>query len=244
MATDTDEDMDIKCDISSEREEYFCDQCPSVCGSKKGLAIHIRKIHSINICSECGFQIHGRKNYNDHIRKHQKKVKCVSCNKEFAKGYMAQHIAKCNRPKNKKRHICEFCGHEAQSPKKLEIHRRKHNKVPKLYNCEYCPYQSPKISNLNRHMETCIEKKRTVPPPGPVTNKELTEEFSDMHVDMEDFNKMLKFFINKFGKEWFEQGATTCIKEFCSSLKHLVKTETVDFQDSEGNRFGSLLDWS
>ena len=45
---DTDVDIDIKCDVSSEREDYFCDQCPTICESKAELARHIQKIHSVN----------------------------------------------------------------------------------------------------------------------------------------------------------------------------------------------------
>ena len=43
-------------------------------------------------------------------------------------------------------------------------------------------------------------------------------------------------------KEWFEKGATECINEYCNSLKHLTKTEVVEFEDSKGNRSGFILE--
>ena len=132
------------------------------------------------------------------MRKHQNKVKCVNCNLELSKRCMAQHMESCGKQKNKKVHKCDTCGYEARSVKRLEVHNKKHNKVP--HQCEYCEYQTDKSCHLQRHLKRCLGKKRKAPPPGPVTNSDLTDVFSKMEVSKGSFNDMVKFFKSKFGE--------------------------------------------
>ena len=208
-----DTDEDIKCEIEESGDdsepgeyctipilsgEYFCDECPSKFTSEKNLVSHKNSIHEkCYICPECGFQIIGRVNYHNHMRKH-KKVKCDTCSKEITKRKIAQHRTNCG--KQKVVHKCDTCGYEATSSARLEKHRKKHNRVQKTFQCEYCEYKSPRGSNLTRHLETCRGKKRETPPPGPVSNDDLTAFFSKAHVSKDECNGMINFFMDKFGK--------------------------------------------
>ena len=99
----------------NDQDVLVCEKCPKTFDSVKSLASHKKKNHSEKkfICSTCGYEVFGNKNYNNHIRKHQDKEKCNKCGKEVVKEYIGKHIVRCKGPKKKrgkeKKHSCDRC---------------------------------------------------------------------------------------------------------------------------------------
>ena len=228
---------------------FQCDQCPGVYKTKKKLKQHKARIHSDKkfLCSTCGFEVVGQKNYKNHIRQHQSKVQCPLCNKDFSQRCLDKHVEKCKGPQQKKKrenkYFCERCGFGTKSQKQLDRHIKTHDKVHvrKVHECEDCGYWTHHLGHMKRHEERCVEKKKKIPP-SVVTNKTLEELFSESHVSISDFNNIVKFFRDQFGDHFFETGASKVISEYCKSMNHLSTCETVEFEEKEnGKKFHSTL---
>ena len=241
----------IKCKNSMENDEsdteYVCDMCPGVYKTEKKLRQHKARIHSSKkfICPTCGHELVGRTNYNNHIRKHEEKGQCTLCQKEIHKCNLTRHIKRCKGPsvpkprkKQKKKFFCNRCDFGATTQKKLDRHTKTHDK--KVHEYEHCDFTTFKTSNLHVHDKNCVEKKRKIPP-SVVTNKSLEELFSDCHVSITDFNQITKFFKESIGSQFFEIGSSKVITEYCKSMNHLSKSETVEFEDTNGNKINRTL---
>ena len=162
-----------------------------------------------------------------------------------------------DRPSNLKRHMethrevfCDVvgCGKKFHGMKKLNAHKRKEHKPlfapqicpkqgpkkePKVHRCEWCSFQTRFTTNLNVHLSSCAAKKRAeaAGPDEPVTKDELGLLYSLTNkCSMTEFNIILDFFMNKFGKHFFEQGAKSAVSQYANSLDYLHDTEEMTFK--------------
>ena len=249
------EENTVKLNISKkvEDEEIICEDCSAVCKSKKIYRDHKRRVHDSKrfICEVCSTEITGHLNFKNHVRKHDQRD-CPKCSNSYQTRNLPFHIKKCTGSKDKKPRKmfpCDLCPHEAQSQERLETHKKKHDKIiiktPFKCSHEDCSYATFDKSNINRHeSEYCVFLKRARGPlNGPVTEKELNSLFADCEVSIADFNKILDFFLKKFGSEWFPRGAKTCVREFCEEMAEFSTHETVEFLDSSGNPIQRTLSY-
>ena len=81
-----------------------------------------------------------------------------------------------------------------------------------------------------------MQKKKQQKAPDPVSNKKLVDLFSDCHVSISDFNRILKFFVNEMGNQFFGNGAMKCVQDYCSSMNVFSTVETVEFTDSSNKK--------
>ena len=142
------------------------------------------------------------------------------------------------------RKVCEICGYQARNYAILDIHRQKQH-VPstrikrptEMFSCDWCSYSSSKLYNVDRHKNKhCPVRKREQPlQTEPVTKVNLSDLFANTNCTITDFNKILRFFTNKFGSEWFEKKAGDAISEYCNSMNILHSSDPVKCVDKEGN---------
>ena len=227
-------------------KKFICITCGHELFGSKNYNNHIRK-HKKFICITCGHELIGSKNYNNHIRKHNAKEKCDKCGKEVVKEYIEKHIVRCKGPNKgrgrEKKHSCDKCNKCFDTVKKLETHKKTHDKVKRLtiHECAYCDYWSYKSSHVKIHENSCPIKKRQNNSDTIVTNNDLKQWFSSSHVSVTDFNKIVQNFKEKLGKEFFEKNSSKVISEYCKSMNYLSSTETIEFEDSQGKSITRTL---
>ena len=239
--------------ISIEKQEFKCEKCPAICKSERSYRDHQRRVHDCKrfICEVCSTEITGLLNFKNHVRKHDQQD-CPKCSKTIWRDSLPKHLSNCTGSKEKKPRKmfpCDVCPHEATSNERLETHKKKHDKIiiktPSKCSHGDCSYATFDKSNLKKHeSEYCVFLKRARGPlNGPVTEKELNSLFADCEVSIADFNKILDFFLKKFGSEWFPRGAKTCVREFCEEMAEFSTHETVEFLDSSGNPIQRTLSY-
>ena len=241
--------------ISIEKQEFKCEICPAICKSERSYRDHQRRVHDCKryICEVCSTEITGLLNFKNHARKHDQED-CPKCSKTILRYSFPKHIRNCTGSKVKekkprKMFPCDLCPHEAQSQERLETHKKKHDKIiiktPFKCSHEDCSYATFDKSNINRHeSEYCVFLKRARGPlNGPVTERELNSLFADCEVSIADFNKILDFFLKKFGPEWFPKTSKTCVREFCEEMGEFSSHETVEFLDSSGKPIQRTLSY-
>ena len=199
----TDDEAAADADENNNQEHVMCEVCSVVLENKSKLIRHKKQCHDEQTCPDCEHVVYGKKKLREHRRIHVMAT-CNICNQEVSKMKLRYHKKVCRRPaKEKKKHSCESCDFVASTRNRLEAHiKRIHTaKEQKSHSCGYCDYSHKTPAIVRRHEETCKSKMRLQPPAnGVVTNNELVDLFCDMHTSMRDFNQMLQFFIDKFGK--------------------------------------------
>ena len=207
--------------------------------SYEKLKEHKNHVHEPLICGDCGHMFNGSRNMQLHKLNHKRST-CPNCNKVLFSRNMSKHKCKAEqnetgKKKRKKVHkfICDKCGTSRETQKKLDEHSATHDKVKEkaVHKCTHCDYTTSWPSNLKRHKKSCVEMKRQKAP-DPVSNKKLVDLFSDCHVSISDFNKILDFFMKQMGNQFFESGAMKCVQDYCSSMNVFSTAETVKFIDS------------
>ena len=120
-------------------------------------------------CSLCSFKTKRANHLTKHLALHAKiETVVVSCDKcEFKclrQADLAKHVRK-SHPQDSKNdaihqqteavvHRCDLCFYEAKSIKVLENHKStKHQSTTgQLFECQKCPYKTPKATRMNRHL--------------------------------------------------------------------------------------------
>ena len=100
--------INIVKDRGGGEEGYQCEDCPTKCQTLRRLQQHKSLVHKDKtfICSDCGVEVKGPRNFNNHRRKHKDKVACPHCPKQFNRGALAKHVASSRE------------GYDWQSPEK------------------------------------------------------------------------------------------------------------------------------
>ena len=105
-----------------------------------------------------------------------------------------------------------------------------------MFHCHWCTYSSSWKGNVEKNENKhCPARKRTQPlETDPVDKVDLSDLFADTNCTITDFNKIVRFFTNKFGKEWFAKNAGEAISEYCNSLNILHTSDPVKCVDKDG----------
>ena len=228
-----------------KNDSIMCDECPATFSNNDKLVTHKKRKHLRHICGECGYVLFGRDKLHDHVRNHKSAV-CSDCGLVVKSRSLKAHMNTCNKQKKvkkgRKRHVCDSCEFSADTEKRLNVHKRKHEKKGLVHKCDFCDYSSKKLMNKNRHQKSCPAKKRQTPPAaGIVTNKKLLDMFAGSHCSISDFNDIVGGFIDHFGSEWFESNAKKCVADYCKSMNVFSTAETVQFTDSSGKQISRTL---
>ena len=245
-------------------ESLVCDVCSVVCKSTANLRKHQQRTHDDReyTCDTCGIKVTGLHKFKSHKRRHET-FSCPNCNKDILLPNKAKHLKVCgihecdkcdhktttkdklaHHMKTHDRKVCEICGYQARNLVILDIHRQKKhvpstkiNRPKEMFNCNWCTYSSSKHSNVTTHQNKfCPVRKREQPlQTEPVTKANLSDLFANTNCNITDFNKILRFFSNKFGSEWFEKKAGEAVSEFCNSMNILHSSDSVKCVDKDGN---------
>ena len=113
---------------SGNKPVFQCDFCPTTCGRKTDLKIHIQKLHSNDtpqLCKKCGESLPDRYNFKLHMKSHEGE-KCFKCD------------------------LCDYAG---VSYRHLEAHLLTHS-GDKPYECDQCDMAFRHRQLLRRHKNT------------------------------------------------------------------------------------------
>ena len=266
---------------NNNNESLVCDVCSVVCKSNANLKKHKQRTHDDReyTCDTCGLKVTGLEKFQSHKRRHET-FSCPNCHENISLPNKSRHLKLCGfhecdkcdhktttkdkLAKHRKTHdrkVCNICDYQARNEAILEIHRQKKHipstkiKRPKeMFNCNWCTYSSSQPSHVKRHQNKhCPVRKREQPlQTEPVTKVNLSDLFSETNCNITDFNKILRFFTNKFGSEWFEKKSGEAVSEYCNSMNILHSSDPVKCVDKDGaetprsihyvSDFGSLID--
>lgn len=104
---------------------FQCEFCPTTCGRKTDLKIHIQKLHGSDtpqLCKKCGASFPDRYHFKVHMKTHEGE-KCFKCN---------------------------LCDYAALTPRHLQVHQMTHS-GEKPFKCDECPLAFRQRQLLIRH---------------------------------------------------------------------------------------------
>ena len=232
-----------------DKKEYTCEVC-GVCVKGARSFYNHKRNHKKYQCPKC----------EKHLVIHDKAAHIRKCKGVKDKIRKCEHEGctfTTERPSHLKKHMethrevfCDVvgCGKKFHGQKKLNAHKRKEHKPlfapqvcpkqgpkkePKIHRCQWCSFQTRFTTHLKDHLNSCAAKKRAeaAGPDEPVTKDELGLLYSLTNkCSMTEFNIILEFFMNKFGKEFFEQGAKSAVSQYANSLAYLHGSEEMTFK--------------
>ena len=224
-----------------DKREFTCYDCGEYVVGMRKFIDHKRK-HEKFDCTICSQSIIAKHRIR-HLKtckgpKENKKMETVKeCDHEGC-SYKTRREADLHRhKKTHEKHPCSFpdCDHIADTKRKLIAHKKKVHEVKCLtfHECGWCDFSSSHKGNVKRHELICQERKRqeTSLDIQAISKDELGLLFSKTGATtITDFNQILDFFIERFGKQFFEKGAKGAVAEYCNSLEHLHESEEMIFQ--------------
>lgn len=168
-ATETAEQSIVK-QTQGEINSLACSTCGRLCSTRKALLSHTR-LHSSNRpvfkCDLCDRQYFEKRSLREHMTVHSrvKLFECTyGCGKAFAHKSSRRHHHKSYHQSTKipienggdasECVLCDFCGHDFNSKKRLLIHLRIHNAERTLYKCTDCDKVFFKKQSLRDHTNT------------------------------------------------------------------------------------------
>ncbi|CRK92778.1 CLUMA_CG006267, isoform A [Clunio marinus] len=108
-----------------EKPVFQCELCPTTCGRKTDLRIHVQKLHTSDV-----------------------PIKCRRCDNEFPDRYSYKIHAKTHD--GEKCYRCELCAYASISARHLESHMLIHTDQ-KPFSCQYCEQTFRQKQLLKRH---------------------------------------------------------------------------------------------
>ncbi|XP_016955831.1 transcriptional repressor CTCF [Drosophila biarmipes] len=148
-----------------DKPVYQCNLCPTTCGRKADLRIHINHMHTPGelpiTCRRCGQQLADRYQYKLHVKSHdgEKCYRCKLCSyASVTQRHLASHML---IHLDEKPFVCQQCPQSFRQRQLLRRHvNLMHNEkyqppVPraKQHQCPTCPRAFTHKGNLMRHME-------------------------------------------------------------------------------------------
>ncbi|XP_017063352.1 transcriptional repressor CTCF [Drosophila eugracilis] len=147
-----------------DKPVFQCTLCPTTCGRKADLRIHIKHMHTADIpisCRRCGQQLPDRYQYKLHVKSHEGE-KCYRCKLCSYASVTHRHLSS-----HMLIHLDEKpfrCDHCPQSFRQRQLLRRHMNLIhneqymppeprAKLHKCPSCSREFTHKGNLIRHME-------------------------------------------------------------------------------------------
>ena len=147
--------------LPSDKELFFCDQCPQVYISKQSLSDHVSYTHTgqkqkkkqEHKCPHCDKVFKMQQNYREHVKvKHEKSTpyKCDQCNRAYGTLIKLRNHKKLVHERVK----CEECGKDICNSFILKRHKASvHGIKPSdAFQCELCPMFYDKKTYLNNHI--------------------------------------------------------------------------------------------
>ncbi|KAH8380508.1 hypothetical protein KR009_011150 [Drosophila setifemur] len=147
-----------------DKPAFQCTLCPTTCGRKADLRIHIKHMHTADkplICRRCGQELPDRYQYKLHVKSHEGE-KCYRCNlctyasvtKRHLDSHMLIHL-------DEKPFQCDLCPQAFRQRQLLRRHvNLMHNEKyeppqprEKVHKCPSCTRTFTHKGNLMRHME-------------------------------------------------------------------------------------------
>nr|CAH7764921.1 unnamed protein product [Callosobruchus chinensis] len=140
---------------------HHCEYCPYQTAVKSHLTRHMNQHNKLS-CRECDRKFNSRKGLDEHvIRKHPDSIASVSSKIHHCEYCPYQTVVKSHLTRHMNRHnklSCRECNRRFNRRTGLDEHIiRKHpdsiaSVSSKIYNCEYCLYQTSWKSHLTEHM--------------------------------------------------------------------------------------------
>lgn len=131
--------------VDGEKPVFQCDMCPTTCGRKTDLRIHMQKLHTsdrIFTCRRCGKQFPDRYTFKVHNKTHDGE-KCWKC---------------------------DYCPYASVSGRHLESHMLVHTDQ-KPYHCEHCDQKFRQKQLLKRHQNLYHNPSYVAPKPKEKTHE-------------------------------------------------------------------------
>ena len=142
--------------------DYACLICDRIFSSRSKLSLHLKGHHLCNQCGEEFHGSHGKRNYENHLKTHQKPkkperpefYKCSGCKKPFPSlARLNRHIKLVhNSVKKIKNSYCSICSKDFSFPSRLKKHINRVHESSE--NCSICHKEFSIPAELSNHLET------------------------------------------------------------------------------------------
>ncbi|XP_061400088.1 transcriptional repressor CTCFL [Musca vetustissima] len=149
----------------NDKPVFQCNLCPTTCGRKTDLRLHIQKLHNSDTpipCKRCGKELPDRYQYKMHVKTHEgeKCFRCTYCPfASISQRHLDTHMLIHT---DSKPFVCELCQQCFRQKQLLSRHMKVYHTanyeppkpLKKSHVCPHCQRAFAFKGNLMRHMET------------------------------------------------------------------------------------------
>ncbi|XP_013112503.1 transcriptional repressor CTCF [Stomoxys calcitrans] len=148
----------------NDKPVFQCHLCPTTCGRKNDLRLHIQKLHNTEKpfpCKRCGKELPDRYTYKMHVKTHEGE-KCYKCSycpyASISQRHLDTHMLIHT---DSKPFVCELCEQSFRQKQLLSRHMKVYHTdnyerpkpLKKAHVCPHCERSFAFKGNLIRHME-------------------------------------------------------------------------------------------
>ncbi|KAJ8303600.1 hypothetical protein KUTeg_019996 [Tegillarca granosa] len=149
---------------SGNKPVFQCELCPTTCGRKTDLKIHMQKLHTSEkplVCRKCNKTLPDRYTYKMHIKSHDGE-KCFKCDHCDYAALSQRHLESHSLTHTgEKPFECDECEHTFRQKQLLKRHKNLYHTPDysppepkdKMYDCTECDKSFAHKGNLLRHMQ-------------------------------------------------------------------------------------------
>ncbi|XP_075161027.1 CTCF [Haematobia irritans] len=148
----------------NDKPVFQCHLCPTTCGRKNDLRLHIQKLHNTDnpvTCKRCGKECPDRYSYKMHVKTHEgeKCFRCTYCPyASISQRHLDTHMLIHT---DSKPFVCELCQQSFRQKQLLSRHMKIYHTenyeppkpLKKAHACPHCDRSFAFKGNLIRHME-------------------------------------------------------------------------------------------
>ena len=172
---DTIIEVDIEHIEAPEDPIHVCSACDYKTPSSSRFAKHVKALYICNYCDKSFHGMHGKRDYDRHVKKHEKSAKpefykCSKCKKPFSKLFnLNKHIKVVHNSleKMKKTYNCSLCNKKFAHLSRLNQHLRMPNVHEKSVhksptNCLICgkTFSFPSVLKRHTNKKNCSKSKK------------------------------------------------------------------------------------
>ena len=130
-----------------------CQMCDKTFCNSRSLARHRISVHECTDCELCGAKgifLYNLKAHRKDVHQIEETFTCHECDSTFSsKSNLLKHIGSVHSTVEIK---CGTCDKVFSRSDMLKRHEKQfHSETIPIFSCDHCSYQSPKMSNLDRH---------------------------------------------------------------------------------------------